>query len=470
MKKVLFQCLMLWTLPLAAQEDSIQWATKVLEVSSEFTNERNPTSQAFRAIQALGEPSTMPSNQENGAAWAPQKQDAGQEYIKVGFAKAMKINQVLINEAANGGAITKVEVYNTTNRVILVYDAELQPLNKGGFINIILKQTLEDIIAVKITLNTQKIAGTNQIDAIGIAYLKEKYLPKINLIADLQIDRKPENLGTKVNSKYQEIAPVVNPEGTKLYFTRSRHPQNTLNPDKQDIWWVDILNDSIISSAKNLGSPINTAQHNSCFPINSTKKLLLNNIYNSDGTLEKGLSTSELDMKGKWSKPKQVVIKDYYNLNTYSEFFMSGDEKYLLMTVERRDTYGGKDIYVAFKQKNGSYSQPQNIGKTVNTGASETSPFLYADNRTLFFSSMGHRGYGSNDIFVSYRLDDTWTNWSEPQNLGPWINTPEWDAYISMPNSGKYIYFASYKDSLGDADIFRAKLSEENRGILFQQK
>jgi hypothetical protein len=472
MKKILFYLLMLGYLPLTAQEDSIQWASKILKVSSEFTDSKNPTSKVFRASQVLGKPSNLAFNQENPCAWKPAHQDKGLEHIVVGFDKAMKINRVLINESFNPGAIIEVWVINQQNIASLIYKDEAKPTNKARCWNLILKEPMDSIVAVEVKLDTKAVPGFNQIDAIGIAYIQQNYRPGIKAIYTLNFEKMPQNLGKKVNSEYQEIAPFITPDGKRLYFTRSKHPLNTENRDKQDIWFADLVNDSLPNKAQNLGKPINTPQHNSCFPINSNEKLLLNNIYNTDGTLEKGLSIAQMNKRGEWSQPKKVLIKDYYNRNTYSEFFLNGDEQYLLMTVERDEyeSLGFKDIYVSFKKADGSYSKPQNLGKTINTAASETSPFLHSDNRTLFFSTSGHLGYGSNDIFVSYRLDDTWTNWTEPQNLGPWINTPEWDAYFSVTASGEYIYFTSYKNSLGDSDIFRVKLNEENRRILFREK
>jgi OmpA-OmpF porin, OOP family len=79
---------------------------------------------------------------------------------------------------------------------------------------------------------------------------------------------------------------------------------------------------------------------------------------------------------------------------------------------------------------------------------------------TLYFSTNGRPGYGSNDIFLSRRLDDSWKSWSEPQNLGPEINSDDWDAYFSLPASGEYAYLCSWQNALGQSDIFRIKLPD----------
>jgi outer membrane protein OmpA-like peptidoglycan-associated protein len=94
----------------------------------------------------------------------------------------------------------------------------------------------------------------------------------------------------------------------------------------------------------------------------------------------------------------------------------------------------------------------------LNTAGGESTPFLAADDMTLYFSTDGRVGYGSKDMFVTRRLDSTWVHWSEPENLGPLLNSPAWDAYYSIPASGDYAYFVSYQNSMGRADIFRAPL------------
>ncbi len=85
-------------------------------------------------------------------------------------------------------------------------------------------------------------------------------------------------------------------------------------------------------------------------------------------------------------------------------------------------------------------------------------PFIASDDKTLYFTSAGFSGYGNGDIYFSRRLDDTWTNWSEPENLGPAINTSNWDGFFNIPASAEYAYMSSTDNSLGREDIFRVRL------------
>ncbi|NNC82271.1 MAG: OmpA family protein, partial [Flavobacteriales bacterium] len=135
----------------------------------------------------------------------------------------------------------------------------------------------------------------------------------------------------------------------------------------------------------------------------------------------------------------------------------------LLMVCEREDSFGEKDIYISFYDEfEETFSKPLNIGPQLNTAGNEVSTFIAGDG-SIYFSSDGHPGYGDNDIFLVRKLDDTWLNWSEPINLGKGINTPDWDAYFTIPVTGEYAYMVSSKSGYGSSDIFRVKVTEKAR-------
>jgi outer membrane protein OmpA-like peptidoglycan-associated protein len=99
----------------------------------------------------------------------------------------------------------------------------------------------------------------------------------------------------------------------------------------------------------------------------------------------------------------------------------------------------------------------------INTDNVEMSPFLASDGVTLYFASNRPGGFGSNDIWMTRRLDDTWQKWSEPVNLGAGVNTPQWDSYYSIAASGDCAYMVSYANTYGHSDIVRISLRKEVR-------
>jgi outer membrane protein OmpA-like peptidoglycan-associated protein len=131
--------------------------------------------------------------------------------------------------------------------------------------------------------------------------------------------------------------------------------------------------------------------------------------------------------------------------------------------LQRWDSNNDRDLYAIFMRDDGTWTAPMNLGPTVNTLAEEGTPFIAADGKTMYFYSWGYSSYGQSDMYVTRRLDDTWKKWSEPENLGPDLNTPGWDAYYTLTASGEYAYFVSEKESYGLSDVFRAKLPQALR-------
>ncbi|MBU0764249.1 MAG: hypothetical protein KJ607_05390 [Bacteroidetes bacterium] len=271
-----------------------------------------------------------------------------------------------------------------------------------------------------------------------------------------------ENLGNAVNTEWNEIMPVISTDGNTLYFDVKDDPANIGEYDNDDIWYAVRAAGGKWKKRINAEAPLNNNEHNfviSIAPDNNT--LLLYGQYTSNGAWKgEGLSMSTRNDNG-WSVPEDVVIEDYYTHNKYFEFCMAPDRKALILSLERDDGYGGRDLYVSFIKEDGTWTIPRNMGEDINSFATEFTPYIAADGKTLYFSSYGHPGYGSADIFMSKKLDDNWLKWSKPVNPGQGINTGEWDAYFTIPASGEWAYLSSADNSTGLSDIFRLKVPDE---------
>ena len=276
--------------------------------------------------------------------------------------------------------------------------------------------------------------------------------------APIVFDAEPENLGSKVNSEYSDISPTISPDGKTLFITR--YPPD--NDGKNNIWVSYLQTNGEWSLAKNIGTPLNvpgaSTSVQSITPDGNT--ILLSNLYKYfDGSITGGGCSISSRQRGGWSFPKGQVIEKYENLNQYVNYYLSNSGQYLLMAIEKKKGFGEKDLYVSFKTTDNNWSVPKNLGNIINTNAGEFGPFLAADDKTLYFVSSGQLGgYGDADVWMSKRLDDTWTNWSKPVNLGEKINSSGFDAYFSIDAAGEYAYFTSTKNSYGSSDIFKIKM------------
>ncbi|WP_020600667.1 OmpA family protein [Spirosoma panaciterrae] len=442
----------------------VQWANRVVGVSSEKKGE--PTGEQYKASQALGKPSKVPEMGESPCAWAPYYADGtADEWIQVGFEKPMAARQIIIAENVNPGAVVKVLVVDEKGTQHTVYQATTVQARPDPLLHIFPKDSAYLCSQIKVVINGAALKGPNQIDAIGISEDTKPVTIGINISKDTPKEIQKENLGKSVNSPGQEVAPVIAPDGRTLYFTRNFNKANTGAPDRQDVWYSTLESASSgnppgWSEAVNIGPPINNAGDNAISGLGSDgRTAYLINVYRPDGGMSFGISKS-IRTKAGWSQPIECKIANNYNLHEKNqlEFCVSPDGRAIILAVQRKDTRGNRDLYVSLQKADNTWSEPVSLGGVINTADFESSPFLAADGRTLYFTSAGHPGYGNGDIFVSRRLDDSWGNWSEPENLGPAINTPEWDGYFTIPASGDYAYLSSRAGSLGEDDIFRLKL------------
>jgi OOP family OmpA-OmpF porin len=273
-----------------------------------------------------------------------------------------------------------------------------------------------------------------------------------------------ENLGTCINSEYADIGPQISPDGRTLYFDRKNSPENTGGTeDADDIWFSTLQADGSWGPARNLGSPLNTRGPNSpvaALPDGNT--LVVTGAYQPDGRIATGVSLAARTRDG-WGMPEALRIPGLQNRSSFVNYYLSQDGQALLMSIDKEGGHGDRDLWVSRRQGEGPWSEPVNLGRTINTDTTEVSPFLASDGVTLYFASSGHGGQGGRDILVSRRLDDSWTNWSRPENLGASINTSGHDAGFVIPAAGDYAYFVSNRDSYGRSDIFRARLPESMR-------
>jgi outer membrane protein OmpA-like peptidoglycan-associated protein len=278
----------------------------------------------------------------------------------------------------------------------------------------------------------------------------------------LMAQKAPENLGSAVNSEYAELNPVISPDGRTLYFGRKSHPANRFGvkgsetiSGSQDIWFSEKVGNAW-STARRLSDILNRDQYNTILSISPDgQTILLKGAYVNGSYVTRGFSLANKTAGG-WTVPQKIDIPGYEQMskgkNEYG--FLTMDGKAILLAFSRKKNSEDDDIYVSFLV-DGRWTRPMDVGDGINSKYSETTPFLSADGKTLYFSSDRPGGQGSQDIYMTRRLDDTWQNWRKPQNLGPPVNTDEYDAYYSISAKGDYAYFMSAKGSLGKKDIFR---------------
>jgi len=435
----------------------VQWASKVIQFSSELSPGQ------YSAQQVLGKPNVLPAGGESPNAWVPDKPNK-KEFLKLGFDSPLNVRQVAIAESYNPSAISRILAYDEAGSENVVYTLNPSSIPlKGRMLTVFIEPTTYKVTAIKLEFDGAAVGDYFGIDAVAISDSNYPIIADIPLAAYLAAGIVIEQLDKNVNSEYNEYNPLLSPDGKVLYFSRKNHPQNIGGvADKEDIWYSELDENGNWTIAKNMGTEFNNSYPNFANTISATPDgksviMVLGNKYIKDGKKSvAGVSISS-HVGGQWTKPVNLDITNDYNYNEKANYFLTNNRKTLLMSVQRDDSQGDRDLYVTFMKDDSVWTEPLNLGKVINTAAEESSPFLSIDDKTLFFSSNGFSGYGGSDIYVSKRLDDTWTNWSPPENMGKTINSPLEDLFFNIPANSDYAYY-SRGVSENNTDIFNVKL------------
>ena len=279
---------------------------------------------------------------------------------------------------------------------------------------------------------------------------------------DKYVFESPKTLLESVNSLASEIAPIESDDGSTLYFSRIGFPGN-YGHENGDIWAAQKISGGFSLPVRLPYKPNDSLVNAVIRASDGNRTLYVEGVYDKNGkrVSAHGISKTTRISDHYYSPPEEVKIKDYSNLDEHGTYAFSADFKVLIISAETKNGLGGLDLYVSFLGKDGVYSKPKNLGKPLNTELDDGTPFLTSDDKTLFFSSYGHKGFGGSDIFVSRRLDKTFLKWSEPENLGSSVNSVNWDAYFSVSQDQKTAYFVSNDNENLDEDIFSIRVPKE---------
>lgn len=233
-----------------------------------------------------------------------------------------------------------------------------------------------------------------------------------------------------VNTFHHEAAPVISPDGSTLYFFVQDHPDNTMGKDDtQDIWVSKKDANGVWSQAEHLRSPFNIHRSNQVFTVFDDGSLFIR------GGKTKGEKGFSIVSGG---SIRELTVKDFKAMNK-GRFYgasMSSDMKHMIIYFSEKENSPNSDLYVSHAESDGNWSRPQLI--KLSTSTDDLGPFIGPDQKTLYFASarQGAGRQGGTDIYKATRVDDTWSNWSDPVNLGKPINTSALDFYFTIDRAG----------------------------------
>ncbi len=274
----------------------------------------------------------------------------------------------------------------------------------------------------------------------------------------------PLNLGAAVNTKMSEYFPTVTVDGSELFFTR-RLERPTQMPGEEDYnedLFISYKVDGQWTRAVNMGPDINSEYMEGASTISADGNVL---IFVSDRPGGYGSEDLYYTLRigANWTKP-QNMGQPINTRNWETQPCLSSDGKtlYFIRGIIAAHQVKDQDIYVTTLDDSNYWSKPIKLSDTINTPGKEESPYISADNNTLYFCSDGHPGMGGTDIFMSRRLPNG--RWGIPVNLGYPINSSKDETGIIIDPNGKLAYFSSDREGgYGELDLYSFALYDSIR-------
>ena len=253
----------------------------------------------------------------------------------------------------------------------------------------------------------------------------------------------PKSLGENINTSNPEYLPSLTADGKQLIYTARLYGQEDfiMSTKKDGVWQKGVPLDGV-----------NTEQNEGAQSISADGKFLVFTACNrKDGYGSCDLYYSEI-RDGRWT-PAANIGSPINSRGWESQPSISADGRAIYFTSNRKGGQGGKDIWISYRQKDGKWGRPQNLGDIINSPYDEQSPFIHADNQTLYFMSDGHPGMGGHDLFFARKKNEK--EWFTPKNLGYPINTEAGEGALVLSLNGKTGYFASdTKNVKSDESVF----------------
>ncbi len=320
-------------------------------------------------------------------------------------------------------------------------------------------------------------------ELLEILFLLDDEVNRCNygkVLVEVPVDVVIENLGPDVNTEYSEYAPVISTDEKKLAFT-SRSPTTTggeLSPDgdyyediylmdvqqgrvsetdlynqKSNIGYYSILKEIKTSKPQNIGLKFNSDKHEGAVQFSADgKKLFIYRDFN--------LWVSAKSSSG-WETP--IKLKHFGSVFNNEAFepslTLSINEDVMFFSSDRTGGYGGLDLYVTTKKRDGTWHEPKNMGPVVNTRYDEDAPYIDPNGKTLYFSSKGHSSIGGYDVF---KTELHKRKWRSPVNIGYPVNSAGDDVFFMMtPKFNRAYYSSNQVGGYGRMDVYRLTFAEE---------
>lgn len=278
-----------------------------------------------------------------------------------------------------------------------------------------------------------------------------------------------ENLGSSVNSIYDEIHPVQSPTNQNKYYFSSNRDDATggmrnVKGLKDEIYgrystdmYAVELQDGNWTAVNAFHPLLNSAKNDELMDFNTSGSIMYfsKSLGPSNG---EALTDTFSDNREEGAFPAMLVSPFIAELGDRDLTIFN--ENTILFSSKRAGGYGGYDIYIAIRVDN-IWQSPLNLGPEVNSKFDEVAPFLSQSGSKLYFSSNNLSSMGGFDIFyIDYSMEGK--RWGEAVNIGLPINSSRDDMYFSLSADGTIGIFSSDRvASVGGSDLYMAYIKDQ---------
>ncbi|MFT4603265.1 MAG: hypothetical protein ACI857_003453, partial [Arenicella sp.] len=264
------------------------------------------------------------------------------------------------------------------------------------------------------------------------------------------------NMGPIINTAAPEYSPMITIDGSAIFFTSKR-----LRADSTNEKYINIENgkhyEDVYVSYRDKDGKWSTPQYLAfCEPRKNNASISVSpdgqQVFVYQDINGGDIYYSEL-LDTAFSSAIPFPAEELNTEAWETHATISPDGNYLYFVSDREGGLGGRDIYRVKILPDGTWSKAYNLGEPINSEFDEDSPFLGADNSTMYFSSNGPNSMGGFDIFVSQMDGDE--KWSKPENMGYPLNSYDDDIFYTTTADGLTGFYSSDKlDGQGDKDIY----------------
>ncbi|MEJ6776298.1 MAG: hypothetical protein QNK85_03105 [Crocinitomicaceae bacterium] len=315
----------------------------------------------------------------------------------------------------------------------------------------------EDIDKAVENYNKFKEVSNKKSELLPVTELRLKQCAQAKVQMAKPVNVRLKNMGPTINTAFPEYSPVVSLDGSALYFTSRRAWANDETNEFRDLANNQYPEDIYVSYLDFDSSWTKPEKLDFCRPEKNEASISMSSderkIYLYEDSTGSGDIVTADFFHAKFQDIEELDMKNVNTKYWETHCMMSHDQRRFFFVSDRPGGFGGRDIYVMERKKNGKWTNPKNLGPGINSPNDEDAPFISVDNRTLYYSSDGEKSIGGFDIFKSEMQDDS--VWVTGLNLGYPFNSTNDDIFYTTTIDGRRGYMTSYrKDGQGEKDIY----------------